>query len=135
MLPNTERHDAKALWYIHSGVSHTRTANGKQSVLQAKYDAFKKRFPNSEELGSNGICTMAGCTKPFLFASGLSPEQVQSKEETWSPCLQEVALDTAVEGLLYSPLGMVEHAAVLLWIYAIKMLRLCETFVMVTLAV
>jgi hypothetical protein len=55
--------------------------------------AFKRKFPNAEELGV-GVCTMTKCTQPFLLATGVHPAEASTQLENWSPVLQEVALET-----------------------------------------
>lgn len=60
-------------------------------VVQSRLDAFRQRFPSTTEHGV-GVCTMKRCTHPFLFASGLSPDEAQTDQETWGPAVQEVAI-------------------------------------------
>ena len=66
--------------------------------MQDRHAAFHKHFPQAEELGTGAMCNTKGCTKPFLLVTGLTPDQVQSKQETWSNCLQEVVLDVDMSG-------------------------------------
>lgn len=75
--------------------------------VQAKLDAFRKRFPAATE---HGIPASDGTrsTHPFLFASGLDAGSAQVDIENWSPALQEVALDVpATPG---APACLQQHA-------------------------
>lgn len=67
-------------------------ASEQERLLQAKLDAFRKRFPHATE---HGIPASVGTrsTHPFLFAAGVGPEDAQTDTENWSPALQEVSLD------------------------------------------
>lgn len=62
--------------------------------------AFKRRFPQATEHGAGGMCSATACTSPALFVSGLTASEVQAQDETWSPCLQEVALECGMDGAL-----------------------------------
>jgi len=66
-------------------------------AVQAKYAAFRQRFPAAEERGV-GLCSSQRCTSPWLFAAGLSPDEAQTDRENWCGCLQEVALDAPTDG-------------------------------------
>jgi hypothetical protein len=65
--------------------------------MQERMKAFKQRFPQAEELGRCGMCNATRCTSPYLFAADVKPEEAQVADETWSPCLQEVALDAGTK--------------------------------------
>ena len=79
-----------------AGFSHAWHTT-QQRPMQEKHQKFHQRFPEAEELGTGGMCSATACTVPFLLATGLLPEEAQTQEETWGPCLQEVALDVAIE--------------------------------------
>ncbi|KAG1656430.1 hypothetical protein FOA52_009645 [Chlamydomonas sp. UWO 241] len=59
-----------------------------------KLAAFRKTFPEAQELGVPSPETEA-CDipqTPALFMEGLAPGQAATRDESWGPCLQEVAI-------------------------------------------
>lgn len=68
----------------------------------AKFAAFKKKFPSAEELGNS---SSSETKKPkWLLQAGLSEDQVDGQVENWCGVLQEVSLpsDTPAEYLARS---------------------------------
>lgn len=53
-----------------------------------RFDAFRNRFPNAEELGVDS----GPGTQPWLLATGLTPETADPQNENWCGVLQEVAI-------------------------------------------
>lgn len=65
---------------------------------EKKFEDFKKKFPDAEELGQSREGRLADlndnavkCSK-WLLKTGLSPEEADTKTENWVGVLQEVAL-------------------------------------------
>ncbi|CAD7697596.1 unnamed protein product [Ostreobium quekettii] len=82
-----------------SFISHLRAALAKAPRRVAwyprsreHYQKFFEEFPGAEKLGTGGSGQEDDPTSPWGFASGLSPEEAQTKRENWCGVLQEVCL-------------------------------------------
>ena len=64
---------------------------------EGKIAAFKAKFPDAEEIGSvqAGQEESVGPRGPWVFKTGLSPEEADTENENWCGVLQEVALTSS----------------------------------------